>query len=564
VPLHALGQTYQTKNGPKVSRGKEPIGDAWGKTEPTEAGLRKAYRYHPNAGVGIRLGKVGGVVEIELDGPEGMESLRKLFDGDPPPTLGWSSRLGPHALYRWDDRLAAVGLARFTTPDYPGLEFRGLFDDDRQAQSACPPTLGEDGVPRTWNEHTTIEPLPEAVIERILAAAERHKAKHRPAAVDRTTATPEAPTTSESAPVDPAVEAQVIAELQKCKAAVSGKRGHDTLFAVAVTIGPGFNLDKETAFRLLRDHYNPRCKPPWANTEVWHKVEDAYEKETRRGWMLNGRPQADPLPGPHPSDNGTVAGAEARSAKKPRDGAAAKAGPTHAEILLKLAAPATLFHTPSGRAYACVPVGDHRETLPVRSSAIRLWLVRAFHRKEKRPPTSEALQATLVTLEARALFDGPEEPVFVRVAPGPDGSLFVDLGNASWSAVHVRAGSWEIIGQTAVRFYRPNGLQALATPARGGKLSALKRFGNVRDEDFRLLIAWMTQALQPEGPYPFLAPTGESGTAKTTTGTGVRKLTDPNASQLRSPPKDERDLMISATKNRVVGSCPTQICTKQR
>jgi hypothetical protein len=264
--------------------------------------------------------------------------------------------------------------------------------------------------------------------------------------------------------------------------------------------------------------------------------------------------EAAPLWSPSPSGADTAAETEAPR-KKSGDGTAAKtakAGPTHAEMILKFAAPAKLFHSPAGRAYACVPIGAHHETLPVRSSALRLWLIRLFHERKKRPPASDGLQAALGVLEARALFDGPEEPVFVRVAPGPDGSLFIDLGDATCRAIHVRPGSWEIAGQPSVRFYRPAGMRALPTPERGGTLEGLKPFINVRGEDFPLVAAWMTQSLRPDGPYPILGVSGESGSAKTTSVSVLRKLTDPNASPLRSPPKDERDLMISATKNRVV------------
>jgi hypothetical protein len=40
VALHPLGAMIQTKHGPKTAKGKEPIGNAWRVTQPTEARLR--------------------------------------------------------------------------------------------------------------------------------------------------------------------------------------------------------------------------------------------------------------------------------------------------------------------------------------------------------------------------------------------------------------------------------------------------------------------------------------------------------------------------------------------
>jgi hypothetical protein len=82
-------------------------------------------------------------------------------------------------------------------------------------------------------------------------------------------------------------ERRAAAYLEKCEPAVSGRRGHDKAFKAAVAIGPGFDLPPAVALDLLRRIYNPRCEPPWSEKELRHKVDDAYAKETRRGWLLD-------------------------------------------------------------------------------------------------------------------------------------------------------------------------------------------------------------------------------------------------------------------------------------
>jgi hypothetical protein len=81
--------------------------------------------------------------------------------------------------------------------------------------------------------------------------------------------------------------------------------------------------------------------------------------------------------------------------------------PTQAELLIRCASGADLFHTPAGDCYATVPVGDHQETHPVKAKGFRRWLVRAYFGRYDRPPGNQALQDALGLLEARAEFDGP-------------------------------------------------------------------------------------------------------------------------------------------------------------
>jgi hypothetical protein len=67
-----------------------------------------------------------------------------------------------------------------------------------------------------------------------------------------------------------------------------GGAGSDRAFKTACFVGPGFDLDPGVLLRLLLDHYNPTCRPPWTEEELRHKVADAYASEPRRGWLLEG------------------------------------------------------------------------------------------------------------------------------------------------------------------------------------------------------------------------------------------------------------------------------------
>ena len=107
----------------------------------------------------------------------------------------------------------------------------------------------------------------------------------------------------------PDAEARAAAYLATCEPAISGQGGHDKTFLVACTIAHGFKLGSESVFRLLRDHYNDRCEPPWNERELRHKADDAVKSEPKKppGWLLDAplentrrhkaAPPSDPTPG---------------------------------------------------------------------------------------------------------------------------------------------------------------------------------------------------------------------------------------------------------------------------
>jgi hypothetical protein len=169
IALYPPGVEIQSKGGRKVTTGKEPIGRDWGRRQPTAADLIETYQAHPGAGVGVRLGLDGGVIDIEVDAPDGWESLERLI-GRSPETMGWSSRRGPHHLFRFEYRFLRLKRSVLKLPEFPGLEIR-LGANGSQLQSACPPTIGEDGPPRLWNGHDWIARLPEPAIEQLLTLA---------------------------------------------------------------------------------------------------------------------------------------------------------------------------------------------------------------------------------------------------------------------------------------------------------------------------------------------------------------------------------------------------------
>jgi hypothetical protein len=229
------------------------------------------------------------------------------------------------------------------------------------------------------------------------------------------------------------------------------------------------------------------------------------------------------------------------------DPAGGDEGGTQADALVRLGSVGELLHDPIGDAYARVRVGDHVECWPIRSKGFRSWLQAAFYAERAKAANAEAISTALGVLEARAFFEGPEREVFLRVAPDGDGGIFVDLGDATWRAIHVSPTGYELVSDPPVCFRRSKGMRPLPEPVGAGSLDDLRRFVNVVDDDsWALVKAWLRGALRDRGPYPVLMLKGEQGSAKTTIARLLRSIVDPSVPELRAEPREARDLAIAA------------------
>jgi hypothetical protein len=223
-------------------------------------------------------------------------------------------------------------------------------------------------------------------------------------------------------------------------------------------------------------------------------------------------------------------------------------------LVVELASATELWHTADQEiAYATMPVADHSEHWPIRGLSFKRWLGRQFYKQYRRAPGSQAMQDALTVLEGQAIFDGAEHQVFVRVAAVGD-KLYLDLANETWQVVEIDGDGWRVLdsNKLPVRFRRSKAMLPLPIPVRGGHVSELKRFVNVDEGSWPLMLGWLVACYRSTGPYPILALHGEQGSAKSTTARTLRSLIDPNAAPLRSEPREPRDLMIAANNGWLV------------
>lgn len=231
-----------------------------------------------------------------------------------------------------------------------------------------------------------------------------------------------------------------------------------------------------------------------------------------------------------------------------------KSEPDKDERLAKIFERCTWIQTPNEALFAVVEMSDgRRETMGIRSRAFTSYLMRRAREIDGKAPTTQTVGELRALAESEADAARADTPVHLRVARAGE-AVMVDLANASWEAVAITADGYTTVQNPPVHFRRARTQAAQVIPVSGGSLESLKRWCNCESqENFVLVCAWLVGALAPTGPYPVLNIRGEQGSAKSTTSKILRLLVDPAgrpenyfSGAIKSLPKDERDLMISA------------------
>ncbi len=276
----------------KVSSGRN-VGAAWGAAQWSAEKIRQKFRTNPGAGVGLCLGPGKApagrwLMDLEGDEPQAADSLTRLLGGTVA-TMGWGSARGSHNLFVADTPdgerfLALLVKAKaealkgegksgvWKLAELPDLEFRiGGYKSDgavKQCQSVVPPTQGDNGQPREWHPGVT-EPaeLPEAAFTFRAEIAERNRSEDKATHASRNgdSHPPKIAPQAIGAPV----EDRAIAYLATIEPAISGQNGSNKTFGAVCRVGPGVRSCNRTSHSaLIRDHYNPRCVPPWSDAEL--------------------------------------------------------------------------------------------------------------------------------------------------------------------------------------------------------------------------------------------------------------------------------------------------------
>lgn len=230
---------------------------------------------------------------------------------------------------------------------------------------------------------------------------------------------------------------------------------------------------------------------------------------------------------------------------------------SQATVLVELALEAgiELFRASDETCYATINItdrnGTHAETWNLDSKGFRTWLQRLFWRATSKVAAAQVIKDASNALAGIAFHDGQELPIYTRIGEH-EGAIYINLCDSLWRFVKVTANGWEIVSNPPIKFRRPRGMLSLPIPERGGSLADLWPFVNVTKEQRILLAGWLAVAFRPKGPYPIAVIRGSQDSAKSTTTRVLKRLIDPNDAELRSEPKEERDLAIAAKNGWVI------------
>lgn len=236
---------------PTPLTGKRPTLRDWVNASPKTTAEIDAMAWR---NVGLLMG--GGLVAVDIDGPEGVETLNGLQaqHGKLPMTLtsrtGRAEGDGYHAIYEVpvdvDVRNRKLGSK---------LETRGQGGQIVVAPSVHP----ESGRAYEWVRRVAPAMAPRWLIDLL---------------VDRPSPRPTPPPTRDISDSQRYIRAS--AYVAKMPPAISGCNGHDALWRVALACR-GFGLSETDAYFLIASEYNHRCDPPWSDRELQHKITQAMK-----------------------------------------------------------------------------------------------------------------------------------------------------------------------------------------------------------------------------------------------------------------------------------------------
>ncbi|MBA4107638.1 MAG: hypothetical protein C0485_18040 [Pirellula sp.] len=258
--------------------GKTPCDD-WGhsarewQTLPiTRERLERGVRAAKEPAIGIILGPRSGIIDIETDSAAEVAAVNHLWEGvDRPVAPTYRSKRGHHQFYRWDERLAALGRAVFEYKDPQGNSVKIRLGGVGAAQSILPPTPGRQWLPNLSLDDVDPPPLPEEVIERLLAASQKKQS------------TPLEASTPVQQQSDRGVRFDTVAAMERSTEGMEdGADGSKRLFTCACRCVEA-NLSDESAVASIRAYAQERPFPKaWSDAEILERVRDA-ERTTTRG-----------------------------------------------------------------------------------------------------------------------------------------------------------------------------------------------------------------------------------------------------------------------------------------
>lgn len=210
----------------------------------------------------------------------------------------------------------------------------------------------------------------------------------------------------------------------------------------------------------------------------------------------------------------------------------------------------TPWTTEDGRLFLDYQDGKTRRSLSISPSGgcdFRGWFTAFCVDEYNFVPNGDFINSTQIYFAHWTRTTGPKIKDYIRVGGTLD-TLFVDIGNDTNDAWKITSSGISRLpgGPSHIRLLRGAGILPLVEPdlsvSPADFPAMLRKFVACDDDTLMLLTAWVFGCLRPEGPYPVLTISGEQGSGKSTVLRLLRRIIDPHALDMRTPPEDQRDL----------------------
>ena len=210
----------------------------------------------------------------------------------------------------------------------------------------------------------------------------------------------------------------------------------------------------------------------------------------------------------------------------------------------------TPWQSEDGRLFLDVMEKDRRRTMAIVSSGncdFRGWFTAFCINEKEFVPNGDYVSSCQSYFSHWTRTEGKKLKDCIRVG-GKVGELYLDIANDANDCWKISAEGIERIpgGPSHIRMVRGAGMLPLVEPDLSASPSELvpmlRQFIGADEDNTMLLVAWLLGCLRPEGPYPVLTISGEQGSGKSTILRLLRRIFDPHALDMRTPPEDQRDL----------------------
>lgn len=207
-----------------------------------------------------------------------------------------------------------------------------------------------------------------------------------------------------------------------------------------------------------------------------------------------------------------------------------------------------LFHDHIQQTYITIPndMGGRR-TLSLSSLEAKRWLKKLYYDRMASPIPTQSFGEAHATLEAKAIYDGLQQPVHLRLARHK-GAIYLNLGDKTGTVIRIDGDGYEILSASPIAFLKSDTMGELPLPVQSERdaLKELQELLDLEDEIFHRVLAFLIGCFKPKGPYLCFIVQGEQGSGKSFLTATLKKIIDPSPVLKLRLSRDERDLMIIA------------------